>query len=198
MQFCFPVFVAGEQFSDLVETELLGQAIFLLIIKLFCTFILNSKDLVNTALKLDHDIRLDLALLVSLINGLAPHKCESFVPVSSQVVLLLGLPDMFVLLDRVQHKAALLVAERSVLAEGVEADNELFFGRDERLYFLHGEFFVFFLPGLAVPEGLLFAVLKVFHIERLFLIDGLIGGRNALEIFNSSIESLVSQAVLIN
>jgi len=74
MQILPPFIIGAEKLSNLVETELLGQAIFLLIIDLFFPF-LNGKEFLNAALEFNHRVNFHWYIIVfTLIDRFATDK----------------------------------------------------------------------------------------------------------------------------
>lgn len=144
--------------------------VFLLIIsvKLFSSF---GEVFFDLLLHLFVNVDLFLGLGLTFSRGLSSSQNgDALVTISSQVVALFLVPDVAELFNSVKDETAVIVAEFTVLTEGVKADNELLFADLEFLELNLRPGSLFLLPRLSSSE------LRFLSSSDLFIIDSLLLG----------------------
>ena len=197
-EFTLPLLVCREQFTLVLKAHLLSTPDLGLFIHLRLSLFHRSHFFFDHFFEVSHHIRLHFLFLVIFFwFGLTPHKSQAVISVSGEVIFLLSLPYLYVGLDRVEHKTTLLMSELSILTHGVQTYDEFLLTGNIVSSFSGGKFTFFFVERLAITESFLAAVIEIFEVSDLLLLNGVIILLYFKEICDSCIKSMVCQAVVI-
>jgi len=90
------------------------------------------------------------------------------------------------------------MSELSILTHSVQTHDKFFLTGNIMSSFSGGKFTFFFVEGFTVAESFLAAVVEVFEVSDLLLLNGVVVLLNLEEICDSCIKCMVCQAVVVH